>query len=750
MLVLILSAGIGIMAHSTAALTLAENGQTDYCIVVCPDPIPAEQTAARELADHLKLVTGAEFPIVDSAPANAKIIRVGGPVEGMDMSSLKHDGIVMKTDDDTLALSGGRPRGTLYAVYTFLEDVVGVRWWTATESFIPKRPTLEVPDLNVTYVPKLLYREAFYRGAFDGVFAARLKTNGHFEPIPPEYGGHYSILGWCHTFYQLLPPQKYFAEHPEWYSLLNGTRTAEHGQLCLTNNEMRAELTRVALERCRKDPMAGIISISQNDWRGNCQCENCRAIEEAEGSPSGLMIQFVNKVAEEIEKEFPDFLVETLAYDYTRRPPKTVKPRHNVIVRLCSIECNFAEPLGTGPTNTSFREDIEAWSEIAPQLYVWDYVTNFLNYIQPHPNWRVLAPNIRLFVDKGAIGLFEQGDASCSISEFPELRTWLIAHLMWDPSRDEQALMREFMQGYYGPAGAPLLRYINLMSDAVESKKVYLRCFMADTSSWLDLQTLNQATRCFNEAKEAVSGDPVLSVRVRRARMPLDHVWLIRYHALRRQASAGGLPFLGPEDPEAAVQEFVASAQEFDARNIREGHSFADYATGLLSRFRAPGPPPDECKNLPADAWIDIQDNEFRLFGVGNLVMIVDDPKASDGRAARMPGGHSQWATQYPISIDLADADLGPCHCYIRVRCDAKAKTGPAFTVGLYDPYGKGGSLSQITETLENASDGEYRTYHLGVHELRFGMYFWVSPPNNAEAVEAVYTDRVFLIKEDR
>jgi hypothetical protein len=350
-----------------------------------------------------------------------------------------------------------------------------------------------------------------------------------------------------------------------------------------------------------------------------------------------------------------------------------------------------------------------------------------------------------LFVDHNAIGLFEQGDASCSISDFPEARAWLFAHLMWDPTRDERALLEEFMRGYYGPAAEPLLAYIDLTCDAVAREGAYLGCFRADTSDWLKLEDLNRATQLFDEALEAVKADAALTTRVRRARMPLDHVWLMRHQALRRQTAAQGLPFLGPADPVAAVQAFVASAEEFEARSFSEGRAFADYAPGLVARFREPGPPPDECQGLPAEDWIDIQDNEFGLHGLGSWVTLADDAKASDGKAARMPGGHPNWATQYPLSADMAE--LGPCHCYVRVRCEPKAQTGAAFTVGLYDANAKVG-VAQIAETLENAGDGEYRTYDLGVHELKPGMYFWVCPPNNAEAVEAVYTDRVFCVRE--
>lgn len=739
-----------------AALTLSIDGATEYVITVSADAIAPEQTAARELQEHLQKATGAQFPIqdeLDVAPDAKQIVVGPGPrfraaFPDLDLAALKHDGIVMKTVGDLLYLAGGRPRGTLYAVYTFLEDVVGCRWWSSKESFIPDVPALEVPDLDTVYVPKLQYREAFYRDAFDGVFAARSRCNGHFERIPPEYGGHYTLLGWCHTFYQLLPPDKYFANHPEWYSLINGRRVTDGAQLCLTNDEMRAELTRNALEWIRRQPDAGMISISQNDWHGPCECDNCRAVQEREGAHSGLLIEFVNKVAADIEREYPDFLVETLAYTYTRKPPLHVRPRHNVVVRLCTIECSFSQPLATGAQNEAFRRDMQGWSAIAPQLYIWDYVTDFANYILPHPNYRVLGPNIRFFVDNKAIGLFEQGDAECSCSCFPELRAWVLSHLMWDPARDEYALVREFMRGYYGPAAEPLLQYLDLICNAVESfarGPVYLSCFIGDTRSWFPLEDINRATELFSLAADLVKDDPVLSARVRRARLPLDHVWLMRYKTLRSEANRAGKPFLGPADPLAAVEDFITTARSFDVGSYREGAPFSLYEPALRGRFRPPAPPPEACKDLPPEDWVDVQDNDFRLYVPGVWVTTVQDPLASDGYAARMPANHREWATQYPVSDDMVA--LGRAHCYVVVRCDVKAPEGDAFDLGIYDTNTRTNIAAQ-RESIANCLGGEYRTYDLGVHELKPGMYFWVAPLANPEQVEAVAVDRIYCVRE--
>ncbi len=575
-------------------LTLARDGHSDYLIVLPTKPSSVEATAADELRGHLQKVTGAKLEILNEnrARPDRKAILVGATermkrlLPEVSLTSLGADGIVMKTVDGDLVLAGHPKRGTLYAVYTFLEDVVGCRWWTAEESFTPNRPTLEIPALDVVYAPKLKVREAFYLNAFDGVFSARCKCNGHFNRVAKQYGGHERFAGFVHTFYPLLPPEKYFKEHPEWYSLIGGKRTHHRGQLCLTNEEMRRELVRNALALLRESPGAGMISISQNDWRGNCQCEKCKAIEEEEGAPSGLMIRFVNAVAEQIEKEFPNVLVETLAYQYTRKPPRHARPRGSVVVRLCSIECSFVQPLADGPQNEKFRGDIESWSRIAPRLYVWDYVTNFCNYILPHPNLPVLAPNIRFFVDHKVMALFEQGDYGSSIGDFVRLRAWLVAHLMWNPDQDENRLISEFLEGYYGAAAPHLLAYLNTINEAGRRSGVYLRCFMNGTSGWLSLDDLNTATRHFNKAMAAVADDPVLLRRVRRERMPLDHVWLRRYRSLKQIAQKEKKEFLGPTDPVVACREFIDLAHRHKVGQWRERVPFSAYENQLRQLSR--------------------------------------------------------------------------------------------------------------------------------------------------------------------
>ncbi|MEA1952705.1 MAG: DUF4838 domain-containing protein [Planctomycetota bacterium] len=733
-------------------LDIVAAGKSDYVIVTPVKPAPPVQTAAKELQEHLAKATGAKLEILaeDKAAADAKQILVGPSnrakklLPGIDPAKLGHDGIVMRTVGSNIVLMGRPPRGTLYAVYTFLEDVVGCRWWTSTESFVPKKPDLSVPTLDVNYAPSIRSREAYYRDAFEGRFAARSKCNGNMVRCGPELGGHYSFAGFVHTFYPLLPPEKYFKDHPEWYSLLGGKRTTNRAQLCLTNEEMRKEFIKNALARLKATPGANIISISQNDWHGQCQCQKCKAIDDAEGSPAGSLLQFVNAVAAEIEKVYPDVLVETLAYQYTRKPPRTIRPRRNVVIRLCSIECCFSQPLGEGEHNKRFRDDMEGWSKIAPRLFVWDYVTNFSNYILPHPNMRVLAPNIRFFVKNNVIGLFEQGDAGSTVGDFIRLRAWLLAKLMWNPELDDQALIREFVEGYYGPAAPHILEYLKIIHDAGDRSGTHLRCFTQNTNGYLKPADLIAAREAFDKALDAVEGDKTLSRRVRRERLPLDHVWLNRYGELARTAKLAGKELPGPKDPMVLCEEYIRLAREHKVGNWRERHPFREYEERLRRKVRPAGPPPEQCKHLHKDQWLDIQDNSFRYSQYGKWATIVDDKKASDGKAARMPGDHHEWAVSYPFSADLAKG--GPWRCYVVARCEASGD-GKAMTMGIYDSKAKK-SVSYKTLAVKDFSGKDYQVFDLGTHKLHDRMYVWCAPPKRPGEVQAVYVDRVYLVRE--
>ncbi len=748
---------VGLWSSSAAdAVTLSEQGGTTAVVVVADDATGPEKHAAGELAAFLEQVTGATFKIIgpkDAAKADAKRPRllVGSGAAtladpGFTVDGLREEGLIVRTVGSDLILAGGRPRGTLYAVYTFLEDHVGCRWWSSKVSAIPKRPTLRFDRLDVRFVPTLEYREPFWFDGFNGDWAVRNKANGHREQLDAKRGGKHIYQGFVHTFFPLLPPQKYFKDHPEWYSEIDGKRKSDHTQLCLTNEAMRQELVKNLKARLKANPAATIASVSQNDWHGYCQCAKCRAIDEAEGSPSGSLLHFVNKVAADIEGKFPKVAISTLAYQYTRMPPKHVKPRDNVIVRLCSIECSFSKPLAD-ERNKKFRDDIVNWSKICDRLYIWDYTTNFRHYIAPHPNLRVLGPNVKFFVEHGVKGIFEQGAYHSYGSEMAELRAWVLAKLLWNPKLDERKLIDEFLDGYYGPAAPHIRAYLEATHDAVEASGDHLGCFSPISAGFLSIDTLARGWAHLEKAKAAVAADDALRLRVEVAQLPVLYVLLKRWYALKADAENQGVAFPARGSLRDTYDVFMRIAQAGNVTASAEGSGLDVVKSVLEQPNRKPAGPPPGCENLPQDQWIDLQDAGFRLAREGKWAAVKADESASDKAAAWMPANHHEWAVTRNFAVPLVEvAGSRPIRCLVSVRVEGGEGEGNAFTCGIYDPEAKRG-VAHLAVPVKDVKDGAYHTYALGAHPLTNRMYVWVAPVDTS-GVKAIWVDRVWLVLE--
>jgi hypothetical protein len=545
-------------------------GRPQWNVVVAGSAPAPEQHAAKELAMFLGKVAGQDIPVTNAVDGKGVNLLVGVEAarfadRSFSTNGLGEEGIVLRRVGDNLILAGGTPRGTLYAVYTFLEDYAGCRWWTSDASTIPYRPNFALPArLNYRYVPPLEYRYPFWTDAFNGDWAVRNKSNGPSGLRAARYGGDMSHGG-VHTFSRYISPDRYFKDHPEWFSLINGQRQHERAQLCLSNAAMRREFVQNLKAHIRKHPNPPVYSVSQNDWRNWCTCVECDTIAKRYGGQSGLMVWFVNEVAAEIEKEFPNVTLTTLAYQYTRSVPKNIRPRANVAIQLCSIECSFSAPL-TAERNRAFRDDIEGWSRIANRLYIWDYVTNFKHYLLPHPNLRVLGSNIRFFVAHNAKGIFEQGAYNTPGAEFAELRAWVLAKLLWNPKLNDQRLVEEFCRGYYGPAAPNILAYIKLMHDAVEKSGDPLGCYSKTDARFLSHENLAAGWRHLQAAERAAAGDADRRLRVQVAQLPVLYAVLMRWESLR--AGAKDWPF--PATRQEAYAQFEKTARAKGITRLEE------------------------------------------------------------------------------------------------------------------------------------------------------------------------------------
>ncbi|MCK5801491.1 MAG: DUF4838 domain-containing protein [Lentisphaeria bacterium] len=744
-------------AAQAVPLQLTAEGKPLAVIVVDPGAPEVEQTAAAELVDALKKVTGATFMtsgIISGTQAN---IAVGpGAAKQLDpkldlgLQGLGHEGVVVRCDGRNLILAGavGARRGTLYAVYTFLTDTVGCRWWTPGATTFPRKAELHIPMVDLRQEPAFEYRESYIAHTVDGEWAARNRVNGHFYRIADRLGGHVAYRGYkgkwgfVHTFNTIVPPEEFFPKHPTWFSEIGGKRIAPpaHSQLCLTNAELLEFVKGRVRELLSTSPADSIVEVSQNDWQSRCQCAKCLAVEKEEGSPSGPLLRFVNAIAQHIEGDFPDAAISTLAYQYTRKPPKQTRPRPNVCIRLCSIECSFLQPL-EHPANKAFADDIRRWSELTNRLYVWDYVTNFSLPLQPHPNLRVLAPNIRFFRKHGVKGVFEEGGHYTQGAAFSDIRAWVLARLLWNPDLDGDALVQEFTKGYYEDAAPHVLAYINLLHDVAENTGSHMPCFDRK-SAFLTFDLLMKAEDLFSKAEKAVDSKPDVLKRVELAHASVWHAIIIRWPWLKRQQLIGGEKTWFPQSRGAYCEAYVRVCRE---HGVAETH----IAPWENMRDRPEAVPPKLVSGLAPDHWLDLQDELFALHRAGTWVEYADDPSASDGVAARMPATHRQWAVQcgVPFGDALANRNWA---VYVAVKVEpAGTGEGLAFSAGVYDVRQRR-SLGHLEVPMAEASAfGGYRFYRIEGARVSPDVYIWVAPAKNPELVKNIWVDRVLLVLED-
>lgn len=562
-------------AIATADLQLADQGRSEYQIVLADGAIPSESYAAQELRRYLERVSGAHLqmaPRDDTVPRRALFVgdspRLRQLLPDLDLQRVGPDGFVLRTHQNHLIIAGGKPRGTLNGVYTFLEEQLGVRWFTPELEIVPESQQVRLPDLDKTHVPALENRDVFWRETMRNPdFAARHRLNGQHYGLQERHGGAFTTYHpFVHSFDELVP-RSLFKEHPEYFPLIQGERKDGYVQRCLTHPEV-LELAIANVRRWIQDhPRATIISVSQNDTFNNCQCPRCKALDDAEGTPAGSLLQFVNGIAQALETESPHIRFDTLAYQYTRKPPRTLRPHRNVIVRLCSIECCFAHPLAdcSAEANRRFREDIIAWEPVAPLLYVWDYTPNFAHYLQPFPNFDSLQANVRFFVGHGVKGLFEQGNySSGGQGEMGPLRAYVLAKLLWNPDTDVKRHIDEFVQAYYGRAADQVKAFLELSHQQVRGKECHAYIYDRPTACYLNEAFLRESNRLFDLAEEHAESETV-RFRLRVARLPIWYVQIAAGH-------------VSGDARHELIRRFLAVARQAGVSNISEGSTLEQWA----------------------------------------------------------------------------------------------------------------------------------------------------------------------------
>ena len=554
-------------------LLIADNSKSEYSIIIPSYPTEYELKAARELQKYLERVTACVLKITkDTEKSRSKVFLIGKASEREYSSvplcrELENDEILIQTIQGKVILKGGGKKGTLYAVYEFLEAFVGCRFYTKDYDHVPYKRTLVIDAISYRYRPPFVWRVPYFTHAIDSIFADKLKC----YDLNTENGDIIWGPGcFVHTMLNFVEPEKYKKDNPEYFT--ENRRRPKRIQLCLSNPDVLKITIENLSRRMNRHPNATHWSVSQMDNNNYCKCPDCRKIDEYEESPSGSIINFVNKVAQ----AFPDKTISTLAYNYSRKPPKHLVPASNVNIMLCSIECNRSKAIVDDAIGLKFVDDLAAWSRICKNIFVWDYLVQFTNLMAPFPNFHVIQPNIQLLTQYDVKGSFQQGWYH-GYSEFSELRAYLIAKLLWNPDSNSDSIIDDFMVGYYGMAGQFIHSYIDEMRQNLVHSGRDLSTTGApsrEINSFLSKEQMSTYDHLFDLAEKAVGNDTSLLKRVRRARLPLIYA----RNEIARTTFIDDEGFLEKnlhgwsikEDLIQAIDHFVVASEKAGVATLRE------------------------------------------------------------------------------------------------------------------------------------------------------------------------------------
>ena len=554
--------GLLLLPLLLGAQVVLTDGVKTIPIVIPEKRTPVQNTAVKELVSHLQQITGKKFrTIPDRGTIAGPAIYLGGTrrASAFTPAGLKAEEWIIRTAGKDLIITGGVPRGPLYGVYHFLEDVLGVRWLSPVVTHIPKRKEIKLNSLNLRGCPAFGQRTIYL--VPDGVFLARNRMSSSSVNYGGQMVSYYSrgpAAGGCHTMYPVVGTPKeiraLFKKHPEYFPLIKGRRHFDslkanggaQSQFCLTHPGLRKLWVESLRKHIRYDkeqakkfnrqlPM--FYAIDQNDcFDGFCDCTHCDAITKREGGRSGLMLDFVNHVAKELEKEAPHSLFRMMALHSTEKPPKYLKARHNVAVQLCDTTSNTIKPW-SDKENTKHRTNLENWAKVCKNITMWDYSIHYgsiscVNY--PFPSARTYAPDLRMLKKNNGCGIFFEHEQMIG-ADLRDLKVWIEFKLAENPDLEYDALLNDFTDHYFGKKAAVKIReYLKLLGEEADRNRTRISWYpILSHFSYITADVMVKAAKLFDEA-EKLAESKEYAQRVEYARLSLDRLMLIRNNTFRK------------------------------------------------------------------------------------------------------------------------------------------------------------------------------------------------------------------------
>lgn len=550
----------GTLSSCAKELVLVSDHNSGYVIVLPATANATEQKAAAVLQQYIKMASGAVLK-VQTGTAQQKAIYINAP-ESNAAATLKYDGYSITASGDDIYLQGKSGKGVLYAAYAFAEEVLHCKKYDAGTAEVPLQANITLPSgIDIRNSPSFSYRESFYPMSQDQEYLDWHRLH-RFEDL-------WGL--WGHSYFKLVPPDQYFKPHPEYFALVNGSRKAT--QLCLSNASVLGIVIDQLRSRMADNPYALYWSVGPNDESGYCTCTACATADQEEGGPQGSLIRFVNKVA----AAFPSSNITTLGYGYTAHAPLKTRPAPNVFIFVSSIDAYREQALTLAPSAAVFRKDLKGWAAVTANIFVWDYCTQFTNYLTPFPVTDHIQADYQYLLDNHVKGIFEQG-SGYTYGDVAELNSYVQSVLLWNPSADYKLMQDSFCKGYYGKAAPAVQEYLIKRSEALIRSGRHLDIYgnpVTELKGYLSPGLIDGYDQLLDKAETMVAGTRFES-RVQRLRLGLDYVVLQQsrhfgadqYGFLQDNGSA-----LYKVKPEwiKKVTYFVAAAKKAGVTELSEG-----------------------------------------------------------------------------------------------------------------------------------------------------------------------------------
>lgn len=457
------------------------NDESEYLIVIPENAQEKEILAKDELIDYFAKATGYTLKSITDRDltydSESKYISIGNTVmfyeSGISVTreELTLDGFKIKRSGNSVIICGPSDEGTLYGVYEFMSYLFKYHAYAVDEIYYEKVTQIPLYDFDVVGRPDFEERMlSYYTVGNDADYRNKMRLSAHGE----------NWIYASHSHFKIMPKETYYSAHKDWYSP-DGT------QLCLTNEEMTLEFIENVKKVILTHPDDNYILLGEEDHNTFCTCKNCLAAIQKYGTPSGVDIVFVNKVAKAIEEWLAEIqpgrkmMIGTFAYLKTLQAPVTFdettkewKPNHpdvvardNVIVLIAPLGANFSYSFLTDE-NIEIKNALLGWQAIIKQFAIWTYSANFYNYFTNFLNFSSQAQQYRELYELNTLSIVDQGPWDSAAPIFEKMRTYVMSRLMWDTSLNVDDLIDDFMRHYYKEAYPQMRKYFDITRTYLE------------------------------------------------------------------------------------------------------------------------------------------------------------------------------------------------------------------------------------------------------------------------------------------